>query len=78
MTDYDMSIHTNPDAQAWAKFFAEKYTVWSEDGVESNTEELMIAWFANAMMAMHDHLVLQGNPINGDHAEFILNNKQGT
>ena len=23
MTDYDMSIHTNPDAMAWAKLFIE-------------------------------------------------------
>lgn len=69
---YDMRIHTNPDAQAWAKFFAEKYKVWSEAGVEADTEELMTAWFANAMMAMHDHLVLKGAPINGDHAEFLM------
>lgn len=73
--DYDMSIHTNPSAQAWAKFFAERYKVWSEAGVEANTEELMTAWFANAMMAMHDHLVLKGTPINGDHAEFLLSQK---
>lgn len=24
MTDYDMSIHSNPDAQVWAKFFLQK------------------------------------------------------
>jgi len=38
MNDYDMTIHTNPDARAWSKFFVEKYKVWSEDGVESDTE----------------------------------------
>ncbi len=59
MTTYDMSIHTNPDARAWAKFFCEKYKVWSDDGVEIDSEELMIAWFANAMMAMHDHLTAE-------------------
>jgi hypothetical protein len=36
----------------------------------------MLGWFANAMMAMHDHLVLKGNPINGDHAEFMMNGKK--
>ena len=50
MSDYDMSIHSNPDARAWAKFFMEcnpKSTV---------PEDLMVTWFANAMMAMHDHM----------------------
>ena len=65
--DYDMSIHTNQDPRAWAKFFMD-----TVDGSQMIDEGLMIAWFANAMMAMHDHLVLQGNPINGDHAKFVL------
>jgi len=77
MTTYDMSIHTNPDARAWAKFFCEKYKVWSDDGVEIDSEELMIAWFANAMMAMHDHLMLKGAPINGDHAQYLLEQGAG-
>ena len=77
MNDYDMNIHTNPDARAWAKFFTEKYKVWSEDGVESDSEALMTAWFANAMMAMHDHLVLKGNPINGDHAQYLIDKENG-
>ncbi|WP_316176194.1 hypothetical protein [Bradyrhizobium sp. SZCCHNRI1073] len=50
MSDYDMSIHTNPDARAWAKFFM-------ECNPESNVpEDVMVTWFANAMMAMHDHM----------------------
>ena len=48
MSDYDMSIHSNQDASAWAKFY--KSTFKDAD------EDLMHAWFANAMMAMHDHL----------------------
>jgi hypothetical protein len=53
MSDYDMSIHINPDAVAWAKFFMESWA-----GKDKNTldEADMIGWFANAMMAMHDHL----------------------
>ena len=43
---YDRSIHHNPDAQAWARFYCE--TVPDAD------EALMTGWFANAMMAMHD------------------------
>jgi hypothetical protein len=77
MSNYDMSIHTNPDAQAWAKLFCERYKVWSEDRVEVDTEGLMIGWFANAMMAMHDHLMLKGAPINGDHAAYLLG-QEGT
>ena len=48
--DYDLSIHTNPDAHAWAKFFR-------ECNPDCNVpDDLMASWFANAMMAMHDHL----------------------
>jgi hypothetical protein len=50
MTDYDMAIHTNPDARAWAKFFIETNPHSTVD------EEMMVVWFANAMMAMHDHM----------------------
>jgi hypothetical protein len=54
---YDLSIHTNPDAQAWAKFWIETLPNM-KDGWEKAVwdEELMTGWFANAMMAMHDHL----------------------
>jgi hypothetical protein len=44
---YDMSIHSNPDAMAWAKFHQETHP-------ECDLDE-MLGWFANAMMAMHDH-----------------------
>ena len=50
MTDYDMSIHSNPDAQVWAKFFCKQNP---DCGLDEGT---MIGWFANAMMAMHDHI----------------------
>jgi len=52
--DYDRSIHNNPDAQAWAKFFIE--TTKDVDREVFGIEGYMIAWFENAMMAMHDHL----------------------
>jgi len=52
--DYDRSIHHNPDAQAWAKFFIE--TTKDVDREVFGMEGFMIAWFSNAMMAMHDHL----------------------
>ena len=52
--DYDVSIHSNPDAVAWAKFFIESKVKngWT---IEQIDEELMRGWFANAMMAMHDY-----------------------
>jgi hypothetical protein len=55
MSDYDMKIHSNPDAQAWAKFFIQtkEKASWQ---IEDIDESLMLGWFANAMMAMHDHL----------------------
>lgn len=52
--DYDMNIHHNPDAQAWAKFFIE--TTKDMDRDVFRDEGYMITWFANAMMAMHDYL----------------------
>lgn len=60
--NYDTSIHTNPDAMAWAKLFI-KITEENPDVVID--EALMLAWFSNAMMAMHDHLK-GGGPINSD------------
>jgi hypothetical protein len=68
--NYDMSIHTNPDAMAWTKFFRATHPDCNID------DETMLAWFANSMMAMHDHLVLKGAPINGDHAEFLQSQQQ--
>lgn len=49
------NIHSNPDAAVWAKFFME---IKDKNGlkIEDIDEELMRGWFANAMMAMHDHL----------------------
>lgn len=61
---YDMSIHTNPDAMAWTKFFR-------ECNPNCNiSDEIMVGWFANAMMAMHDYF--RGGPINGDHAQYMI------
>lgn len=57
MADYDMSIHANPDAQAWAKFFIETTRDMDRDAFRD--ESYMIGWFANAMMAMHDHITGQ-------------------
>jgi hypothetical protein len=53
MDDYDHSIHTNPDALAWAKFFVETVNRTHP----TIDEDFMLGWFANAMMAMHDHTV---------------------
>lgn len=66
MAEYDLSIHTNPDPDAWAKFFMETNPNCGMD------HDMMRSWFANAMMAMHDHLVYRGIPMNGDHAQYLL------
>ena len=49
VADYDHSIHCNPDADAWARFYCAHYPTADLD--------LMRGWFANAMMAMHDFLL---------------------
>jgi len=51
--DWCSSIHSNPDAKAWADFFVAVFPG------QADKHELMIGWFANAMMAMHDHLKAQ-------------------
>ena len=48
--EYDHSIHTNPDAKAWADFFMATFPNCGAD------PETMHGWFANAMMAVHDYL----------------------
>lgn len=64
MSDYDLTIHRNPDAQTWAEFFIQ--TTKSMDRDVFRDKEYMTGWFANSMMAMHDHL-LGIKFINGDH-----------
>lgn len=55
MTTYDLSIHHNPDARAWAKFYVETREKHDETKIDQfDDEENMVGWFANAMMAMHD------------------------
>jgi hypothetical protein len=58
--EYDRSIHSNPDAAAWAKLFMQ---TWEELGKPKPDEAWMISWFANAMMAMHDHLIPGSAPV---------------
>lgn len=53
---YDMSIHSNPSAMAWTKFFRECRPECNLD------DETMLGWFANAMMAMHDHIYQTSPP----------------
>ena len=48
--DYDRNIHRNPDAAAWADLFVATFPGLADK------HDLMLGWFANAMMAMHDHL----------------------
>jgi hypothetical protein len=47
-------IRNSPDAREWAREFV-KVSLQLGKEVDDNTEGWMIGWFANAMMAMHDH-----------------------
>lgn len=74
MADYDMSIHTNPSAAAWAKFYTESRHAFygrTPDG-QFDSEENMVGWFANAMMAMHDHINGQKPHILPDGSAFFV------
>jgi len=55
ITSYEPHIHSNTDAQMWAKYFI-KIKEKNNWKIEDIDEELMLGWFANAMMAMHDHI----------------------
>lgn len=63
---YDMSIHMNPDATAWARFFCESNPGCGLD------EGTMVGWFANAMMAMHDHVTGQHVTVLPDGSAFFV------
>lgn len=58
--DYDRSIHSNPDAREWGRFFVKTAKELLDKGrtpLELITDEAwMHGWFANAMMAMHDFM----------------------
>lgn len=53
--DYDHNIHSNPSAKVWSEFFIQQKlnNNWK---IEDIDEGLMLGWFANAMMAMHDYI----------------------
>jgi hypothetical protein len=48
---YDMSIHTNSDPYVWAKFFLRTAKLEGWELPKEVDEELMMVWFANAMVA---------------------------
>ena len=70
MTDYDMSIHYNPNAAVWAKFFVA--TTKDMDSEVFRDEVYMAGWFANAMMAMHDHIKGIRPTVLDDGSAFIV------
>jgi hypothetical protein len=74
MNDYDKSIHSNPDAQAWARFFIDTMAEQSWR-IEDIDEGLMTGWFANAMMAMHDHVKREWVGLTDDDYEELLETK---
>jgi hypothetical protein len=58
--DYDRHIHQNRDAAAWADFFVATFPGLADK------RDLMLGWFANAMMAMHDSLKAEQRDACGD------------
>lgn len=84
---YDMSIHSEPDARKWAKFWLKTIDEVALKRVldreaESKTsvivglaldEDYMHGWFANAMMAMHDYLKGQERKRQEERRKTILN-----
>jgi hypothetical protein len=65
--DAPKGIHSNPDARAWAKFFVDIYPQ------HAHMEDVMLGWFANAMMAMHDSIESKPVDVDQDMADRINN-----
>lgn len=63
--DWCSSIHRNPDAKAWADFFVATFPGLADK------HDLMLGWFANAMMAMHDYLKAQ-QPQSAEAVAYVL------
>lgn len=55
-----MNLHDTMDAEVWAKEFIR---------INGGDLDMMRAWFANAIMCGWDHA---RGPINGDHAQHLL------
>ena len=68
--DYDRSIHSNPDARAWADLFVDTFPGLADK------RDLMLGWFANAMMAMHDSIKQKQAPPVEWFVQWIRNNYQ--
>jgi hypothetical protein len=67
----DMLVRLGVDAQKWAQEFRQ---IAIKLGYSDMDEGWLIGWFANAMMAMHDY---GRGPINGDHAQFLIDQARG-
>lgn len=69
----DLSIQTNPDALAWARYYTETREKFEREhpGERFDTEDNMLGWFANAMMAMHDHITGQAPTVLPDGSAFF-------
>lgn len=59
-----VDLHVTMDADVWAKEFVR---------INGGDVDLMRAWFANAIMAGYDH---GHGPINGDHAQFLIDKEK--
>ena len=62
----DSLLHLGVDGKKWTKNFHECAV---KLGYSNMDEDWLIGWFANAIMAWNDH---GHGPINGDHAQFML------
>ncbi len=76
--DYDMSIHTNPDARAWAEFFVKTRNESADPAAFGSDVDHMQGWFANAMMAMHDHIKGVGVAVLDDGSAFFVADVPGS
>ena len=67
MTDGTEKLHSTTDAQVWADEFCKRWTcglcqIPGKAGVETPEDwnEIMVGWFANAIMAGMDSALLKG------------------
>lgn len=69
----EINLHDCIDARIWAKEFSKMYPVILKDGEgATSTEELMIGWFANSIMAGVDEANRRKSPSNVLEKEMMV------
>lgn len=74
MSGPEMLEACGTDAAKWAKAFMQHKDAFGPDYV---SEDIMIGWFANAIMHTHDTITGNGPVVLPDGSAFVIGSTQG-